>query len=193
MSEYGCITNQRKFEEVASLYSDKMTNVYSGGLVYEYSEEGSGYGLVKISGSSVTETDDFAALASAFSKTPAPSGDGGYQSNLAKSNCPSESSTWEVKDFTGEELPAIPEEAEKYMSSGAGTGPGLTGAGSQDAGGASTATAQPGSGSVTAVASGSATSKGAAGSLIMGELGMAPFVCTGVMMMFSLLGFGIMI
>jgi len=31
------------------------------------------------------------------------------------------------------------------------------------------------------------------GSLIMGELGMAPFVCTGVMMMFSLLGFGIMI
>ncbi|KAA8565247.1 hypothetical protein EYC84_010975 [Monilinia fructicola] len=71
----------RKFEEVASLYSTDMTGVYSGGLVYEYSEEGSKYGLVTISGSSVTEGNDFTALKAAFAKTSNPNGDGGYSSS----------------------------------------------------------------------------------------------------------------
>lgn len=55
LSEYGCNTNTRKFEEVKSLYGTDMTGVYSGGLVYEYSEEGSKYGLVKINGNNVEE------------------------------------------------------------------------------------------------------------------------------------------
>jgi len=62
LSEYGCNTNTRKFEEVAALYNTEMTSVYSGGLVYEYSEEPNKFGLVSISGSSVTELPDFAAL-----------------------------------------------------------------------------------------------------------------------------------
>ena len=65
LSEYGCITNKRTFEEVVSLYGTQMTPVYSGGLVYEYSEEGSGYGLVSIDGTSITETSDFQALGEA--------------------------------------------------------------------------------------------------------------------------------
>ncbi|GIZ40988.1 hypothetical protein CKM354_000430700 [Cercospora kikuchii] len=194
LSEYGCITNKRQFQEVASLYGDDMTAVYSGGLVYEYSEEGSGYGLVKIDGNSVTEKADFQALADAFEKTKPPSGDGGYKSNGSPSQCPSQSDTWEVTDFTGEELPAIPSDAEKYMKDGAGKGPGLTGPGSQDAGGASTSTASPGSGSVTATSKAGATSSGAAaGSLVMGEIGFAPFICTGVVMMCSLLGAGLFV
>lgn len=194
LSEYGCITNKRQFQEVASLYGDDMTAVYSGGLVYEYSEEGSGYGLVKIDGNSVTEKDDFQALADAFEKTKPPSGDGGYKSNGSPSQCPSQSDTWEVTDFTGEELPAIPSGAEKYMKDGAGKGPGLTGPGSQDAGGASTSTASPGSGSVTATSKAGATSSGAAaGSLVMGEIGFVPFICTGVVMMCSLLGAGLFV
>ncbi|KXT04007.1 hypothetical protein AC578_9260 [Pseudocercospora eumusae] len=189
LSEYGCITNKRQFQEVASLYGQQMTPVYSGGLVYEYSEEGSGYGLVKISGNSVSETNDFSALQSALQKTPAPSGDGGYKPNGQASKCPTKSSTWEVEDFSGQELPAIPQGAVKYMKSGAGKGPGLTGAGSQNAGGASTGTATPGSGSVTAVASGHATaSKGAASALAMGPIGYAPFVCTGFVLFFTLAG-----
>lgn len=55
-----------------------MTSVYSGGLVYEYSEEGSGYGLVKINGDSVTETSDFTALQKELASSK-PSGDGGYK------------------------------------------------------------------------------------------------------------------
>ncbi|KAA8565246.1 hypothetical protein EYC84_010975 [Monilinia fructicola] len=124
----------RKFEEVASLYSTDMTGVYSGGLVYEYSEEGSKYGLVTISGSSVTEGNDFTALKAAFAKTSNPNGDGGYSSSSKSSDCPAKSSTWNLVSPAG-----------------------LTGAGSQNAGGTSTGTATAGSGSVTAVATGASS------------------------------------
>ncbi|TKA80755.1 hypothetical protein B0A55_02695 [Friedmanniomyces simplex] len=196
LSEYGCIKGPRTFEEVASLYGTEMTPVYSGGLVYEYSEEGNGYGLVTISGSSVTEESDFQNLASEFSKNQ-PSGDGGYKSSGTPSTCPAHSNTWEVTAFTGDELPAIPSGAAAYMKSGAGKGPGLSGTGSQNAGGASTGTATPGSGSVTAVASSGSGGSGAAASaaassaaqaLMAGEMGVAPFVCGAVVLVSSLLG-----
>lgn len=163
-----------------------MTPVYSGGLVYEYTEEGAGYGLVNINGNSVSPKPDFTALMNALKNTPAPSGDGDYKPNGSPSECPTESSTWEVKDFQGEQLPAIPSGAVKYMKSGAGKGPGLSGSGSQDAGGASTGTATPGSGSVKGADSSS--SAGAASSVHIGELGITPFVCTGAVLLSTLLG-----
>ena len=166
-----------------------MTPVYSGGLVYEYTQEENGYGLVEISGSSITERPDFAALQSAFANTPAPSGDGGYKPNGQPSTCPAQSSTW----LPGTDaLPAIPDGAVQYMSQGAGKGPGLkgnNGAGSQNAGGASTATATPGSGAVTATGSAaSSTSKGAATSLHAPEFSLAPVVCGLVVIISSLIG-----
>lgn len=46
-SEYGCNKVQpRTFTEVQTLYGTQMTSVMSGGLVYEYSQEVSNYGLV---------------------------------------------------------------------------------------------------------------------------------------------------
>lgn len=173
-----------------------MTPVYSGGLVYEYSEEGNGYGLVTISGNTVTEGTDFTNLMSALSNTTAPTGDGGYKQNGTASTCPTKSDTWQVTDFTGEELPAMPSAAAAYMKNGAGTGPGLTGDGSQNAGGASTGTASAGSGSVTATATGSSSSGSAASasassaaqSLIAGEMGVAPFVCGAIVLVSTLFG-----
>nr|OQO21212.1 hypothetical protein B0A51_13878 [Rachicladosporium sp. CCFEE 5018] len=193
LSEFGCIKGTRTFDgQIAALMSSQMTSVYSGGLAYEYSEEGSGYGLVTLSGSSVSEGSSFTALQSQFSSNPAPQGDGGYKMSSAASECPAQSSTWEVTDFSGEALPAIPDGAQDYMKNGAGTGPGLAGSGSQDAGGQSTATASAGSGSVTAVASGSAasaTQSGAAGSLRAGgEMGTAPWVCAAVVVMSTMFG-----
>jgi hypothetical protein len=48
-SEYGCnLVTPRTFTEVAALYSDQMTGVFSGGLIYEYSEEPNNYGLVTL-------------------------------------------------------------------------------------------------------------------------------------------------
>jgi 1,3-beta-glucanosyltransferase GAS5 len=148
MSEYGCITNTRTFQEVAALYNTEMTNVFSGGLVYEYSEEGNGYGLVTISGNTVTPNAQFTALESAFKGTPNPTGSGGAMSSSPASTCPPESDQWEVPN---DNLPAIPSAAAAYMKTGAGPGPGLTGDGSQAAGDAqneSTGTATAGSGAV---------------------------------------------
>lgn len=48
-SEYGCNQVQpRTFTEVQALYSDQMTGVFSGGLIYEYTQEPNDYGLVTL-------------------------------------------------------------------------------------------------------------------------------------------------
>ncbi|KAK4556854.1 1,3-beta-glucanosyltransferase [Recurvomyces mirabilis] len=191
LSEYGCIKGPRNFEEVSALYGTDMTPVYSGGLVYEYSEEGNNYGLVTVNGDGVTETTGFTNLVTAF-KNAQVSGDGGYKSTGTPSTCPAQSDIWEVTAFSGQELPALPSGAAQYMKSGAGTGPGLTGDGSQNSGGQSSATATPGSGAVTGAASHSGTSTASASSaaqaLLVGELGMAPFVCGAVVLLSTLFG-----
>lgn len=166
-----------------------MTSVYSGGLVYEYSEEGSNFGLVKIDGNSVTDKDDYDALKSALQKTPAPSGDGGFKTDGTASKCPSKSTHWDV-DIADDELPAFPSKAETYLKNGAGDGPGLKG-GSQDAGPAETSLAPAASGAVAsgAVASGGASStKGAAVGLHPPAFQVAPIICGVVVMASALLG-----
>ncbi|OBA16989.1 hypothetical protein METBIDRAFT_80157 [Metschnikowia bicuspidata var. bicuspidata NRRL YB-4993] len=48
-SEYGCNTVQpRKFGEMRSLYSEDMNRVFSGGLIYEFTQEPNNYGLVRV-------------------------------------------------------------------------------------------------------------------------------------------------
>jgi len=161
-----------------------MTGVYSGGLVYEYSEEGSKYGLVTInSDGTITEGPDYTALQSALSGTSDPSGDGGYNSTGGASGCPAQSANWNV---TNDALPAIPSAAAAMMKSGAGKGFGLTGAGSQNAGGTSTGTATPGSGSVTATATGS--SKKSSASALQSPFDKTPIFVAGIVVAFSLLG-----
>lgn len=191
LSEYGCNTNDRKFEEVESLYSDDMVGVYSGGLVYEYLEEGSNYGLVKLDGDSLTEKSDYTALKSALKKTPAPTGDGGYKKDGSASECPSTSDTWNIGS---DSLPAIPEPAKDYMKNGAGKGEGLSGSGSQNAGTGSSGTASAGSGAVTETASsssgssGSTGSAGAAAGLKVPAFETAPLVCGLVVFASTFLG-----
>ncbi|TID18537.1 glycoside hydrolase family protein [Venturia nashicola] len=188
LSEYGCNKNTRKFEEVKALYGSDMSPVYSGGLVYEYSQEEADYGLVDISGNTVSERPDFKALKSAFSGTPLPTGDGGYKSSGSASQCPPKSKIWEVEDPTI--LPTIPSGAQKYMTSGAGAGPGNKGTtGSQTASGASTGWSTPAAGSSTSgSASSSTTSKAAAGNLQVPQLSMAPFVVAAVAGLSGLIG-----
>ncbi|KAH8427152.1 1,3-beta-glucanosyltransferase gel2 [Aspergillus melleus] len=48
-SEYGCNEVQpRVFTEVQALYSKEMSQSFSGGLIYEYTQEDNDYGLVKL-------------------------------------------------------------------------------------------------------------------------------------------------
>ncbi|KUI55372.1 1,3-beta-glucanosyltransferase gel1 [Cytospora mali] len=185
LSEYGCITNGRSFGEVEALMSDEMTPVYSGGLVYEYSEEGSGYGLVSIDGDTISTKSDFTAYSTALASNPAPTGDGGFTSTTNSAACPSADSDWLVSDTS---LPAIPTGAEKYMTKGAGTGPGLTGDGSQNAGGTSTGEASSGSGSGSGTSTASASSSKSAGAGGPGPIDKGAFVVTGAVFFFTLVG-----
>lgn len=191
-SEYGCITNKRTFDESKALYDEDMTSVFSGGLVYEYAEEGSGYGLVKISGNNVSPIgQQFEALGNALNSTQDPPNNGGYRSASGEAQqCPTQSNNWDTKPFVGSALPAMPSDAEKYMKDGAGDGPGLGGSGSQEAGDDSVATASPNAGAVTATfgngaaaktgssSSGTSTQSSSAGqSLAMGRVDTVPLVC----------------
>jgi len=59
-SEYGCNSvRPRKFSEVSALFSDQMTDVWAGGIVYMYFEENNKYGLISISDGKVSKLDDF--------------------------------------------------------------------------------------------------------------------------------------
>jgi hypothetical protein len=159
-----------------------MTPVYSGGLVYEYSQEEADYGLVDISGSDISERPDFAALQTAFQGTDVPTGDGGYKSSGSPSTCPIQTKIWEVQDPNI--LPNMPSGAAQYLTGGAGAGPGNKGdTGSQTAGGAST-----GWSTASGTTSGSASSsKAAAGNVKVPELSFAPFVVAAVVGMSGLI------
>lgn len=180
LSEYGCITNGRDFGEIAALMNSEMTSVYSGGLMYEYALEANKFGIASISGSSVSELPQFSKFASALSKNPAPTGDGGFTSTTNTQACPTSDAGWLVSNTL---LPAIPTGALAYMKSGAGDGPGLTGDGSQNSGETSTGYASPGSGSATATS----TSQNA-GPTLMGPMDKSPLVVSLVVFMCTLAG-----
>jgi len=120
LSEYGCNTvPERPFNEVEALYGDKMTPVFSGGLVYEYSMEPNKYGIVQIDSldaKDVKTLPDFDRLKAAFKKTPIPDGDGGYNENGKPSKCPPRTNNWEALD----DIPPMPDNASKYLELGAG-------------------------------------------------------------------------
>ena len=69
-SEYGCNTpSPRIFTEVAAIYGPEMSDVFSGGVVYEYTQEPNNYGLANIStDGSITLLSDWYALKDQFYK-----------------------------------------------------------------------------------------------------------------------------
>lgn len=72
LSEFGCnqVKSSRPFTEIEAIYSTQMSSVFSGGLVYEYSNETNNYGLVQIDGDKVTKLTDFENLKMNTAKYP---------------------------------------------------------------------------------------------------------------------------
>ena len=128
LSEYGCnAVPERPFTEVEALYGEEMTPVFSGGLVYEYSNEANKYGLVQIGSKDVTTLGDFDRLKTAFEKTPIPDDDGGYKSDGQASECPPKTDEWEASD----DIPPMPDSASQYLEIGAGPPRGTDGTSNQ--------------------------------------------------------------
>lgn len=68
-SEYGCNTpTTRYWKETQAMYGKDMTPVFSGGVVYEWTEEDNKYGLVKIDGEELSVLGDYNRLKEQFAK-----------------------------------------------------------------------------------------------------------------------------
>lgn len=110
-SEYGCNEVQpRKFTEVAALYGENMTGVWSGGIVYMYFEETNNYGLVTISGDTVSTLVDYGYYKTeilAIDPTSVNSDDIASASASATLACPSEDAVWKAST----DLPPTPDDA----------------------------------------------------------------------------------
>lgn len=108
-SEFGCNTNgPREFvKEVAAMFGPDMNEVFSGGLMYEYSEEDNKYGVATISGTSVKpKAPEFDNLKKAYAAVSPPSDDikAFSPANTGPSQCPAESGSWMASD----KLPPTP-------------------------------------------------------------------------------------
>jgi hypothetical protein len=195
LSEWGCIKNRpRTFDELSAMMSDQMSAVYSGGLMYEYSVEENDYGIVKISGKggegSVSKIDEFDMFKSALAANPAPTGNGGAKTASSSRPCPTSASGWNVDPSM---VPEMPSEAQKYMKSGPGDGPGLKGPGSQQDTGSGTASVSVTGGQPSPTSSSTGDNGGDSGNDsgaggLYGSIDKAPFLVTGFALFFTLFG-----
>ncbi|KAF2690509.1 carbohydrate-binding module family 43 protein [Lentithecium fluviatile CBS 122367] len=104
-AEYGCIegvtggATNRPFTEVAVLYGN-MTEVFSGGIVYEWFMGENDYGLVELTDNdaSVSPYPDFTSLSSELAKvTPSPTQRSDYSATNTAPACPSVGTSWEAQ------------------------------------------------------------------------------------------------
>lgn len=169
--------------------SDEMTSVYSGGLMYEYSVEDNKYGIVTIKGDDVSHGVEYQNFKKALSKYPTPTGSGGAAKTTHSVDCPSSNANWQIKSNA---IPDIPQEAEKYMKDGAGSGPGLKGSGSQTAGDSGTAEASGTSGEASPTASSQQGNNGGddddSAAVSMRAVGLGPMYVTAGALALSFVG-----
>lgn len=111
-SEFGCITSPpRLWTEVAALLSSPMTDIWSGGIAFSYfpAESGQGqFGMVNISGNTVTVSNDFTLLKAQYAlATPPNSPTQASTSDSSYPACPGQNSTF----LASSSLPPTPNDA----------------------------------------------------------------------------------
>jgi 1,3-beta-glucanosyltransferase GAS3 len=122
-SEYGCNeVTPRTFSEVGTLYGDKMTGVFSGGIVYEYTQEANNYGLVEFnSDNTASLLVDFDNLQKQYEKldfAKLQSGDASAQA-LTPPPCAAELITGATGNFSSNfTIPARPSGVDAMIKNG---------------------------------------------------------------------------
>jgi hypothetical protein len=109
LSEFGCnLVTPRPFTEVVAIYGPDMTGVWSGGIVYEWSQQDNSYGLVQIDASgNVKPLPDYQNLKNELAKvSPKGVSMDSYSPNSQTSQCPAENSNWQASS----NLPPTPSE-----------------------------------------------------------------------------------
>ncbi|KAF8935958.1 Glucanosyltransferase-domain-containing protein [Dissophora ornata] len=98
LSEFGCnLVTPRTFPEVKSIFGPDMTNNWSGGIVYEWSQEDNNYGLVQIKpDDTVAPLPDYNNLKTALAPLqPKGVSMDSFTKQMPPSTCPAITSSWE--------------------------------------------------------------------------------------------------
>lgn len=108
-AEYGCNTvdgaDGRTWDDTTALYSDEMTGVFSGGIVYMYYEEDNDYGLVEVDGDSVSTMDNYDVLSTKLaSVAPSSTSMDAYSATNSAQSCPVVGDSWQANEV----LPPTP-------------------------------------------------------------------------------------
>ncbi|KAJ5783257.1 hypothetical protein N7457_005031 [Penicillium paradoxum] len=120
-SEYGCNeVRPRIFTEVQALYGVEMTQAFSGGLVYEWTQEDNDYGLVKVNNSdTVTTLVDYDNFQKQLSKLDI---ERIMSSNLTQTNVKAQQCSTSLirrKSFYNAwDLPDVPSKVSDYIKNG---------------------------------------------------------------------------
>ncbi|OQD61136.1 hypothetical protein PENPOL_c018G08178 [Penicillium polonicum] len=120
-SEYGCNdVKPRIFTEVQALYGVEMTQAFSGGLVYEWTQEKNDYGMVKVNDSkTVTTLIDYDNFQKQLNKLDM---DRIMSSNATQANVKAEAcsaSLIKSKSFYDAwDLPEVPSKVSDYIKNG---------------------------------------------------------------------------
>ncbi|KAI0117961.1 family 72 glycoside hydrolase [Nemania sp. FL0031] len=100
-AEYGCNTvggaEGRLWDDTTALYSDQMTGVFSGGIVYMFHEEENDYGVAKVTGDTVKTLKNYDVLRSKLAAVdPSSTSMSAYQPTNSPAACPGISDNWKV-------------------------------------------------------------------------------------------------
>ncbi|KAI0438809.1 family 72 glycoside hydrolase [Xylaria telfairii] len=100
-AEYGCNTvggaEGRLWDDTTALYSDKMTGVFSGGIVYMFHEEENDYGVAKVNGDSVSTMKNYDVLRTKLAAVePSSTKMSAYQPTNSAAACPAVQENWKV-------------------------------------------------------------------------------------------------
>ncbi|KAI0977295.1 family 72 glycoside hydrolase [Xylaria arbuscula] len=100
-AEYGCNTvggaEGRLWDDTTALYSDKMTGVFSGGIVYMFHEEENDYGVAKVSGDDVKTLKNYDVLKTKLAAVkPSSTSMSAYEPTNSPAACPAISDNWKV-------------------------------------------------------------------------------------------------